>query len=161
MPFLLLHLLKRCHTQGVQLPLLWMWFMGSQKVFQPEKHQSVFSWLALPCLLSTYQASFSSLQQLALSTVSPSSHSSPPLRVQQATAVSPSNPPSPPLPSSPADGTDITNSDLSSLHILQFNCNGIRHSKQELQDFLISNKIAVAALQETKLRNSHDFSIPG
>ena len=35
--------------------------------------------------------------------------------------------------------------------ILQFNCNGIQNSKDEIQDFLNKHQIKVAALQETKL----------
>ena len=45
--------------------------------------------------------------------------------------------------------------------ILQFNCNGIRSSVAEVNNFLCKNRISVAALQETKLsEKSADPSFP-
>jgi exonuclease III len=41
--------------------------------------------------------------------------------------------------------------------ILQFNCNGIKNSVSEIDDFLRSERVSVAALQETFLS---DYSLP-
>jgi hypothetical protein len=41
--------------------------------------------------------------------------------------------------------------------ILQLNCNGLRSSVAEIDDFLIKNRISVAAFQETKLKANSVF----
>ena len=127
------------------------------------------TWLCPPC-------SSSALPQ-------PSPPYSPPLHVQ----VSPPTLPPQPIPSTPplqrnspppqfspsgrsaspspppligAAPSVLANLDLGP--ILQWNCNGIRNSRLELLQFLKSHKIAVCALQETKLSpNSTDPSFPG
>ena len=72
---------------------------------------------------------------------------------------SPSTPPPTPPPPPTRPPTDRRPSN--NLKILQLNINGIKGKVDELADFLHTNQIKIASIQETKLsKNSKDINIP-